>query len=149
MEHVAAAPTGRRLARRPQLHQHLAVGGAELIVRQLARVPFDLIGDAQLLENPHDLVVEVDRTREGVRRRVLVDGDHAHAALGEQSRQHRPDRPKPDHQHLAVEGRRAHAQPIVGGGGGPHWTPSRSCTLATFDPSAAVKRSPSVQCSSV
>ena len=39
--------------------------------------------------------------------------------------------------------------PIVGGAIGPHCTPIRSCTVATLELSAAVNRSPSVQCSSV
>jgi len=104
VKHVAAAPTRRGLERRPQFHQHLAVGRAELVVGQIAGVPPHPIGDAQLLERPHDLVVEVDRAWQRVRLDILLDGDHPRAALGEQRRQHRAGRPQADDQDVAVEG---------------------------------------------
>ena len=103
VEHITAAPAGWRLSRRLQFHENASVGGAEFVVRQVARALPHLLGDSELLEDAHDLVVEVYRAGQGVGRRVLLDRDHPRAALGQQRRQHRSRRSETDHQHVAID----------------------------------------------
>ena len=79
----------------------------------------ELVADAARLEEAADLVVEVHRTRQRVRRGPLLEDDDGPSELGEQDREHEPRRPGADDRDVAVDrGRRldrAHGRAAAGG----------------------------------
>ena len=85
--------------------QHLALGAAELVASGRAGVLQHLIGDAQRLEDAHDLVVEVRGPGQRIDLRRLVDGDHLDPGVGEQGGQGGANWPQADDQHLAGQAR--------------------------------------------
>ena len=79
VEHVPGRPAAGRLVRRIEARQQLAIGGAEFVARDRHGVSPHLVGHAQLLEKPHDLVVEVDGPRQRIDGGIPVDGDRLQA----------------------------------------------------------------------
>ncbi len=111
VEHVAGGPAAGGLQVRREAHEQLTVGRAKFIGRDRDRMACDLVGDSELLEQPHDLVVEMHGARQRVDDGVAFDGDHRDAAPGKQGGHRRAHRSKTHYQDVAVEGVLCHVRP--------------------------------------
>ena len=65
-EQVAGLPPRDRRLLRGQRHQRVAVGPEPAVLPQRDHLAGDPIGEAECLQQPHDLVVDVDRPRQPV-----------------------------------------------------------------------------------
>ena len=103
VEHVAGGPAGRGERPRHVLEadEDLAVGAPELVARGRPRVPLHLVRDPELLEDAHDLGVEVRGAGERIDLRRLVDGEDLDARVGEERGQRGAHGSQPDDQDLA------------------------------------------------
>ena len=75
-EQVVGLPPGGRRLLRDERHQRLAVGTEPVVVPQRDHLAGEVVGKTERLQQPHDLVVDVDRPRQPVDLVVaLEDGD--------------------------------------------------------------------------
>ena len=92
IEHIAGGPARGAAARVGwELQQELTIGRFEFIVWGRARVGQDHVSQSKLLEQAHDLMIEMGRAGQGIDFGLLVEGDRGHALLSQQRGEHRPD----------------------------------------------------------
>ena len=105
VEEVAHMPARRAQPAPVQLQQRLPVSSPPLVqvVIRANHVGHRIRGYSDRLENPADLVVEVDRPRQRIRAGLALHHDHPLTALAEQQGQHAAHRPVADHGNVRVQ----------------------------------------------
>ena len=93
VEHRAVRPAADAGAAESEAQQGATLGVAPFVVVRHLGDRGELPADPAALQDAGDLVVEVDRSGERVRRRPALEHDHAVTELTEQDRQHAADRP--------------------------------------------------------
>ena len=101
-EEVVGLPPGRRGPWRCQRHHGLAVGAEPAVLAQWDHLVGEAVGEAEVLQQPHDLVVDVDRARQPVDLTEPLEGRHAMPGAGQPSRHGLADRPVADHRDVDV-----------------------------------------------
>ena len=76
-EQVVGFPARRRGGLRAHRHDRLAVGAEPAVLVDRQQVVLQLVDDPELLPDPHDLVVEVDRARQVVQAAEPLEDAHA------------------------------------------------------------------------
>ena len=93
MDHVRFGPAREAvLGVAPEPDQRLARGVAPFVDRRGDGATGERVRDSGELEDPADLVVEVDRARQRIRLGPALDRVDAPTALSEQDREHLSDR---------------------------------------------------------
>ena len=103
MEHVRLEPARRRAE--PGIlkaQQHLPIGVDEVVGGSQLGVRQNILHDAELLENPHDLVIEMGGPRHRIDLGGFLGDEDPDAIPGQQCGQRRPNRPKADDADLAL-----------------------------------------------
>ena len=102
-EHRRERPAGRAGADATEAQQRRARGVAPLVHLGGLGHGAQLVADAARLQQAADLVVEVHRPRQRVRRGPLLEDDDRPSELREQHREHEPRRPRADDRDVAVD----------------------------------------------
>ena len=148
VEAIARMPALRPDLRRPApVDQQTAPGIDELHAGRHDEIRREFVGDADRLEDPHALAVEVDGARQVVEVGLALDDERAHAARAEQAREGGADRTAADDRDVAAfrQGRSCAGTPTAGFANAANRqrstatvlrrTPMRSTSISTTSPS--------------
>ena len=104
-EHVVALPAGRRRTARLEAQEQLTVGAEPAVVVNRNHLLRQHLGEPERLEQPHDLVIEVNRARETVDLAEALEHRHPVPGTAEHCRQRLPHRAVADDRDVDVDTR--------------------------------------------
>ena len=101
-EHVVRLPPRSRQTVHVESQQQLAVGAEPLVVGDRNHLLGERVGQSERLEQAHDLVIEMHRTRQAVDLLKALEHHHPVAGSPEQRRQRLAHGAVPDDRHIEV-----------------------------------------------